>query len=169
MKKTAEMTAAENTTATQETTANAAPHPAEVEAAQLRVALADERIKTEALSRRCIRLGEALDEALLAEDIQIEADMLNVVNRHNRRYEAMRVANIRRKAQAKKAAMAYAKACKRNALSMSIAFAASFTAIALGIVGFIPHVAAAIVAGISLVAFGWTLSDFAYLLRRCGK
>ena len=58
------------------------PSQSENELKRLRAELADERIKTEALSHRCIRLGEALDAALLAENNRTDKHHTTKVNQN---------------------------------------------------------------------------------------
>ena len=155
-----------------EQTANAKEtprHPAEIEANRLRIELNNERIKTDALSRRCIRLGEALDAALLAEDKRFEKEMFAHINGNCYHREAMSVAAKRRRAQERKMAKAFDKACAKNAVSLCASVVVGFIAIILGFVGFIHAAVAAIITGGALIFFGWALNDCAYLLGRCDK
>lgn len=145
------------------------PHPAEIEAERLRRELCDERTKTEALSHRCIRLGEALDAALLAEDNRTEKSMFDHINGNCYHRKALKIANKRRMVHEQKMAEAFENACTKNAISLCASFVVCLVAIILGFVGFIHTAVAAILAGCALMAFGWALNDCAYLLGRCGK
>lgn len=145
------------------------PHPAEIEADNLRNALVDERIKTDVLARRCIRLSEALDAAILAEDNRVEKSMFDHINDNHDHREELIAANKRRLVHEQKMAKAYRKACRKNALALSISAVAVFAALLLGFTGFLHAVLAAILAGIGLTAFGWALNDCVYLLGRCDK
>ena len=145
------------------------PTPAEIENKRLRQELADERSKTEALSRRCIRLGEALDAAILAEENRTEKSMFDHINGNCYHREALQVAARHRKVQERRMAKAFENACTKNALSLCASFVVSLVAIILGFVGFIHAAVAAIVACGALMAFGWALNDCFYLLGRCGK
>ena len=145
------------------------PSQSENELKRLRAELADERIKTEALSHRCIRLGEALDAALLAENNRTEKDLFDHINGNCYHRKAMAVANQRRQVRERKMAEAFENACTKNAISLCASFVVCLVAIILGFVGFIHTAVAAILAGCALMAFGWALNDCAYLLGRCGK
>lgn len=155
--------------------ANAPKHPAEIENARLRLELADERIKTEALARRCIRLGEDLDAAIKAEDDRTESDMFAIVNCHFDRRMAEAVAKEIRIRSRKAAAIAKnrisirkqkaADACKRNAVAMVLASMAGFTSVIFSITGFINPTLGTAIVGLCLIAFGWTLSACIHLLR----
>ena len=59
---------------TEETKTTDRRHLAEIENARLRLELEEERTKTDALSRHCIRLGKALDAAI---------DVYNSCNHHS--------------------------------------------------------------------------------------
>lgn len=154
------------------------PHPAEIAADKLRIELAEERYKTEALSRRCIRLGEALDAAIRAENDRYEQDMFGFVNDNCFQREAM-VANEERRRQnsmdklsrrlerEKKAAEANKKALKKSALCLALSFAAGFATVALGFAGYVHTGLAAAAVGVALVAFGWFLNNCVSLLGRC--
>lgn len=159
----------ETNEAMQEAEAVAAPHPAEVEAANLRMALADERVKTEALARRCIRLGDALDAAIMAEDNRIEQSMFAHINGNHCHREELIAAAKRRMVHEQKMAKAHRKACRKNAVALSISAVAVFAALLLGFTGFIHTVFAAILAGAGLMAFGWALNTCVYLFGRCDK
>ena len=171
MKKTSnDMPKLENETVTPDMEATqAAPHPAEIEADRLRIELSNERIKVEALSRRCIRLGEALDAAILAEDNRVEKDMFNHINGNCHHRKAMIAENKRRKAHERKMAEAFEDACTKNAIALCASALVAFGAIILGYAGFIHTAVAAIIAGGAAIAFGWALNDCAYLLGRCAK
>lgn len=149
--------------------AKTTPTPAEIENIRLRQELADERVKSEALSYRCIRLGEALDAAILAEDNRIEKNMFDHINGNCYHRKALSVSAKRRRVQERRMAEAFENACTKNAISLCASFAVSLVAIILGFVGFIHAAVAAIVAGGALMAFGWALNDCFYLLGRCGK
>lgn len=144
-------------------------HPAEIEAARLRIELNNERIKTDALSRRCIRLGEALDAALLAEDKRTEKDMFDHINGNCYHRKAMRIATKRRRLQEQKMAEAFEDACTKNAITLCVAAVSCIASIILGFAGFIHSALAAIIAAGSLLVFGWALNDCVYLLGRCDK
>lgn len=145
------------------------PHPAEVEAERLRRELCDERTKTEALSRRCIRLGVALDAALKAEENRTESDMFAIINCNCDRRKATAATEKRRMAAEKKAGIALERACKHNAVLLTASAVLGFTTALLGFAGFINAVAAAVFGCIFALAFGWALNDCFYLLGRCGK
>lgn len=156
---------AENTEIKQETAIN----PVSDETDNLRNALAEERFKTEVLARRCIRLGEALDAAILAEDNRVEKSMFDHINNNCYHREELIAANKRRIALEHKLAKAYRKACRKNAVALTFSAVAVFAALLLGFTGFIHSVFAAILAAIGLMAFGWALNDCVYLLGRCEK
>lgn len=146
----------------------------ETETENLRKALADERVKNEALSRRCIRLGEALDAALRAEDNRVEKRMFGIINRNCYRKialeenrKAMLAERKRRIAHDKQAAAAYEKACHRNATALCGSAVIGFSAVIFGFAGFIHTALAATIAGVALMAFGWSLNTCVYLLGRC--
>lgn len=133
----------------------------ELEIANLRAALADERIKTEALSRRCIQLSAALDE-----DAKTEKEMIDMVNRNSarRKAEAAAKKRLRKKQQEIEA---YEKACTRNAVALGLSMVIGSGAVILSIAGIIHPVLGAVIAGVSMIAFGWALNDCVYLLGRC--
>lgn len=175
MKKTDGMAPLEQTP-TQEIDPAKVTHPAEVQVANLRKALADERVKTEALSRRCIRLGEALDAAILAEDNRVEKDMFNHINGNCYRKTALeenRNAMVARQKRIwenqKKAAEAYDKAIRKNAFSLGTSAVIGFGALIFGYAGFIHSALATTIAGTAAVAFGWALNTCVYLFGRCEK
>jgi hypothetical protein len=155
-----------------------APRPVEAEADSLRIELAEERFKTEALSRRCIRLGEALEAAIRAENDRYEQDMFGFVNDNCFQREAM-VANEERRRQnsmdklsrrmerEKKAAEAAKKALKKSAAWLAVSFAGGFSAVLLGFGGYVHATLATAAAGVALVAFGWCLNTCVSLLGRC--
>ena len=159
----------ETVTPDMEAATQEAPHPAEIEADRLRIELNNERIKTDALSRRCIRLGEALDAAILAEDNRVEKDMFNHINGNCYHRKAMTAANKRRKANERKMAEAFEDACTKNAIALCASALVAFGAIILGYAGFIHSAVATIVAGCAVMAFGWALNDCVSLLGRCSK
>lgn len=151
-------------------TANMAPpHPAVFEAERLHRELAEERTKTEALSRRCIRLGQALDAALEAEENRTERDMFDIINCNYERRKAAAAAEKRRRVAKRKAVAGIKKACRRNAVALTVSAVLGFTAALLGFAGFIPAIVATVIGGIFALAFGWALNDCVYLLGRCGK
>lgn len=164
-KKTEGMKPLEHNPTTQET--ETTPHPAVIEAEQLRRMLSDERTKTEALSRRCIRLGEALDAAIRAEENRTEKDMFATINGNCYHRKALVAEGNYRMARARKAAAAYEKACQRNATSLGISAVIGFGAILFGFAGFIHTAVAATIAGVAAIAFGWSLNTCVYLLGRC--
>ena len=142
-------------------------HPAEIEAERLRAELADERAKTDALARRCIRLGEALDAALKVEDDRTESDMFSIINGNHEHRKAVAAAEKRRRAAEKKEIAALERSCKRNAVFLTASAVFGFTAAILGFAGLI-HAAIASVLGCAFaIAFGWALNDCVYLLGRC--
>lgn len=163
MKKTDE----KSTVAMDATGAEATRHPAEIEADRLRNELCEERIKVNVLSRRCIRLGEALDAAIQAEDDRIEKGVFDIINSNSANREALLVEGKRRIASQKKAVAEYEKACKRNAISLACSTVIAFGAIIFGFAGLVHAALAATIAGIAITAFGWALNDCVYLLRRC--
>ena len=154
---------------------NATKHPAEIENARLRLALAEERTKTEALARRVIRLGEDLDAANKAEDDRAESDMFAIVNGHFDRRIAEAVAEEIRIRSHKAATIAKnrnsirkqkaADSCKRNAVTMVLASIVGFTSVILGITGFVNPILGASIVGLCLIAFGWTTSACIHQLR----
>ncbi len=145
------------------------PAQADIELERIRIELADEKSKTDALSRRCIRLSEALDAAILAEDNRQEKDMFNHINGNCYHRKAMIAAGKRRMTQERRMAEAFENACTKNAISLCASFVVCLVAIILGFVGFIHTAVAALVAGGALMAFGWALNDCFYLLGRCDK
>ena len=151
--------------------------PSEVET-QLRNELNEERIKTEALSRRCIRLGDALDAAIRAEDDRIEQDMFDHINdncyqrevitaHEERRRQYSTDKQYRRLERERKEAAAIKKALKKSALLLAFSFIGGFGSGVLGFAGYIHAYVAATMVAIALVAFGWAMNDCAYLLGRC--
>lgn len=158
--------------------ANDAPHPAEIEADSLRLELADEKVKTDALARRCIRLGEALEAALRADENRVERDMFDHINGNSFRREAMDTAEecrrrysmdkqYRRLEREKKAAEANKKALKKSAVWLALSVTGGFAAVALGVAGYVHTTLATAATGIALVAFGWCLNNCVSLLGRC--
>lgn len=145
------------------------PHPAEIEAERLRAELADERLKTDALARRCIRLSDALEAALKDEEDRTERDMFAIINGNYEHRKAVAAAEKRRRAAEAKTAAALAKACRRNAFVLTASAVLGLTAAILGFAGLIPATAAAIGGCIFAIAFGWALNDCVYLLGRCSK
>lgn len=166
MKKTEEMTTMQNPTA-QSTAKIADPHPAVVEAENLRKALSEEQIKTEALSRRCIKLGVALDAALRVENDRIEKEMIGMVNEHSEKRKVEEVARKRRIAREKKEAEAYKKACTRNAVALGLSVVICFLSAMFGFAGIINPAIGAVIACISFIAFGWSLNTCVALIGRC--
>lgn len=166
MKKTEGMKPLERTT-THETQSSATPHPAEVEAENLRKALSEEQIKTEALSRRCIKLGVALDAALRVENDRIEKEMIGMVNEHSDKRKAEEIARKRRIAYEKKAAEAYKKACTRNTIALGLSTLLCFLSVMFGFAGIINPAIGAVTACISFIAFGWSLNTCITLIGRC--
>lgn len=150
--------------------------PEELEIERLRKELGDERVKVDALSRRCIRLGEDLDAAVRADENRTEKDMFDTINGNCYRKTALEenrkalvAANKRRIANDKKAAAAYEKACRKNAFALGASAVIGFGALIFGYAGFIHGALAATIAGASAVAFGWALNTCVYLLGRCEK
>lgn len=146
--------------------APAAQHPAEAEVARLRAELGDERIKTDALSRHCIRLGEALDAAGLAEEARTEADIFAAVNHNSDRRTADAIAKRRKAIRKRKAEIAYELACSRNLFFMGVNILVALTAFILNIAGIITPGWWAAISAICLIAFGWSLNTCLRLLRR---
>lgn len=163
------MKTATNEKPTAKPNADTARHPAEIEADRLRAELCEERIKTEALSRRCIKLSGALDAAILAEENRAEKSMFDHINGNCYHRKAIVVAGKHRSAYERKMAKVYRKACKRNAFALCASAVATFAAILFGFTGIIHTVFAAILTGCALMAFGWALNDCVYLLGRCKK
>lgn len=143
--------------------------PEELEIERLRKELGDERVKVAALSRRCIRLGEALDAAILAEENRTENDMFNIINGNNLHRKALKAEWKRRCVHDKKVAADREKACKKNAFALCASAVIGFGALIFGYAGFIHGALAATIAGASAVAFGWALNTCVYLLGRCEK
>lgn len=144
-------------------------HPAEIEADRLRLELADERTKTNALSRRCIQLDEALDAALKEVEDRTERDMFAIINGNCDRRKVIAAKEKRRRAAEDKAIAALERACKRNAVFLTVSAVVGFTAAIFGFAGLIHAVTASVTGCISAIAFGWALNDCVYLLGRCGK
>ena len=145
------------------------PHPAVIEAENLRNALADERTKTEALARRCIRLGSALDAAIRADENRQEKDMFAHINGNCYHRKALTAEGMRRRELERKAAEKFEDACKKNAFALGASFVVGFAAVIFGFAGFIHTALAATIAGAALIGFGWALNDCVYLLGRCEK
>ena len=143
--------------------------PAEIEVERLRKELGDERVKVDALSRRCIRLGEALDAAVRADENRTEKDMFNIINGNCYHRKALKAEWKRRCVYDKKVAAAREKACKKNAFALCASAVIGFGALIFGYAGFIHGALAATIAGASAVAFGWALNTCVYLLGRCEK
>ena len=165
MKKTAGMTNPVEQNTPRETIQELSP--AEIENECLRKALAEEQIKTEALSRRCIRLGTALDAVLRAEDNRIEKEIIDLVNEHSDQRKAEEIARKRRMANARKAARAYKKACTRNSVALGLSMVICFLSAMLGFAGIINPAIGAVIACISFIAFGWSLNTCVTLIGRC--
>lgn len=146
---------------TEGTKTQANPHPAEIESAKLRLELADERTKTEALARRCIRLGEALDAALKAEGDRAEIDMFAIVNSNCDRRKAAAIAKNRISIRKQKAA----DDCKRNSVAVVLTSMIAFISVILSITGIINPILGTAIVGICLITFGWTMSACIHLLR----
>ena len=142
-------------------------NPEAMELDRLRIELHNEKIKTVALSRRCIRLGEALDAAISAEDNRVEANLFGIINKNAVHKEAAAIARKRSRAREKNAAVRYEKACKQNAILIGASAAVGFGAVLFGFAGFIHTVLASTIAGASLIAFGWALNTCVNLLGRC--
>ena len=146
------------------------PHKkADNELARLRKELAEERIKTEALSRHCIELGKALDAAEKAKDARIENDMFKIVNENCDHRRAVAAAEKHRRAVEKKTAAYLDRACKRNSVFLSVSAVLGLTAALLGFTEYIGPVTACVTGAIFAMAFGWALNDCVYLLGRCNK
>lgn len=144
-------------------------HPAEIENERLRRELAEERIKTEALSRRCIRLGEALDAAILAEDNRVESNMFAIINENCDNRMVVAAAENTRREKKKKELAALNKACKQNAVDLALAATIVLSATILGFSGLLHFALAALFAVVGLICLGWSLNNCVYLLGRCGK
>lgn len=143
--------------------------PAEIELESLKRELADEKLKTSVLSKRCILLGKALEAFQAAENDRNDAEVISLVNGTYYRREALKDAEKHRKAKEKKAIKAYERACKRNAIALAASVVIGFSAMLFGFVGFINSALAAVFAGVAMTAFGWSLNDCVYLLGRCEK
>lgn len=146
-----------------------ARHPAEIEAEQLRAELAEERIKTDALSRHCIKLRRALDDARTDLNRIADAGVIGIVNGRQERLQAEKDNEKRRKIREEKALAEFDKACRRNAVSLIVNASIGFAAFILGCVDFIPTLASCIVTGISLFVFGWLMNNCIRLFGRCAK
>lgn len=168
-KETKEMPKLENAAAENAINPETVTHPAEVEAHNLRNALADERIKTDALARRCIRLAEALDAAILAEDNRVESNMFAIINGNCDNHRALATAENNRREKRKKEMAALDKACKRNAVDLTLAATIAIAAMILGLTGLVHIAIAALFSIAGLIFFGWSLNDCVYLLGRCSK
>jgi hypothetical protein len=151
------------------TPAEVNPTEAENELEALRKELAEERFKTDALSRRCILLGKALEQAQTEANKYADAEAMALVNGRHYHLQALEAAQKRRRAREEKAIAAYEKACNRNAILLCITAIIGFTSLILGFTGFIHPVFSALMEGVSLLAFGWLLNDCVYLLGRCDK
>lgn len=145
----------------------AEPTPAEIELEKIKQELAEEKIKTATLSKRCILLGKALETLQATENDRNDAEVISLVNGTYYRREALKDAEKRRRVQEKKDAEAYEKACKRNAIALAVPAVIGFSAMLFGFVGFIHTALAALITGVSLLAFGYALNDCVYLLGRC--
>jgi hypothetical protein len=137
------------------------PTPEQTEIANLRNALAEEQIKTEALSRRCIRLGDALEAAIRAEDIRAEKAMFDAVNENSDKRKAAAIARKHRSIRRRKAS----DACMRNSFAMALASMIAFVAVIFSTAGIINPTLGIAIVGFCLIAFGWTLSACIHLLR----
>ena len=148
------------------TVANSPKHPAEIENARLRLELAEERTKTEALARRVIQLGIDLDAANKAEDDRNERDIFATVNKNSAKRKAAAVAKKRRLIRRQKEAAAYEAACVRNSSTMVMSALVgffSYICIAAGILT--PAWGTAIIA-LCILTLGWSLNTCIQLLRR---
>jgi hypothetical protein len=136
-------------------------HPAEIENAKLRLELADERTKTEALARHCIKLGEAFEAAIEAEDDRAESDMFAIINSNCDRRKAAAIARKRRDIRRRKAS----DACMRNSFAMVLASMIALVAVVFCTTGIINPTLGTVIVGSCLIAFGWTSSACIHLLR----
>lgn len=133
-------------------------HPAEIENAKLRLELADERTKTEALARHCIKLGEALEAAI--ED-RTESDMFAIINGNCDRRKAAAIARKRRDIRRRKAS----DACMRNSFAMVLTAMIALVAVVFCTTGIINPTLGTVIVGSCLIAFGWTSSACIHLLK----
>lgn len=133
-------------------------HPAEIENAKLRLELADERTKTEALARHCIKLGEALEAAI---DDRAESDMFAIINGNCDRRKAAAIARKRRDIRRRKAS----DACMRNSFAMVLVAMIALVAVVFCTTGIINPTLGTVIVGSCLIAFGWTSSACIHLLR----
>lgn len=133
-------------------------HPAEIENAKLRLELADERTKTEALARHCIKLGEALEAAI--ED-RTESDMFAIINGNCDRRKAAAIARKRRNIRRRKAS----DACMRNSFAMVLVAMIALVAVVFCTTGIINPTLGIVIVGSCLIAFGWTSSACIHLLK----
>lgn len=144
--------------------ADGKPTEAEKELEALRKELLEERTKNEALGRRCILLGMALEKAQSEANGYADGEVLGVVNGRHYHLKALEAAQKHRRAQEKKAIAAYEKACKSNAKRMGLAFVISALAVFFGIKGFIHPTIAVLMVIIDLLALGWLFNDCVSLL-----
>ena len=149
------------------TKATATRHPAEIEADRIRIQLHNERIKTDALSRRCIQLGAELDAYILANESRTEKDMFDTINGNCYHRRALKLDTRRNRAYEKRMAKAYEDACTKNALTLFVSLVGVLGSVIFGVAGLLNGAFAAAIAGVALIAFGWALNDCVYLLRRC--
>ena len=141
--------------------------PAEMEADKLRIELNNERIKVNALSRRCIQLSAEHDAAIIAENNRIEQDMFDHINGNCYHKKAVTIASKRRNARHKKMAEFYSKALKKNAACLCGEVLITLVAILFGFASIIHSILAVILVVVSLIAFGWSLNNCVYLIGRC--
>jgi hypothetical protein len=147
------------------------PTEAEKELEALRKELSVERTKNEALGRKCILLGMALEKAQANVNGYADGEVLGVVNGRHYHLKALEAAQKHimeqekhRRAQEKKAIAAYEKACKSNAKRLGLAFVIGALAVFFGIKGFIHPAIAVLMVIVDLLALGWLLNDFVSLL-----
>ena len=151
---------------TEETKTTDCRHPAEIENARLRLELEEERTKTDALSRHCIRLGKALDAAIEAKENRLEQDMFAAVNENSEKRNAAAIAKKRSMIRKKKEAAAYEAACMRNTSTMAMSAVVGFFSYICIVAGILNIVWGSVIIAICVLTLGWSLNTCIRLLRR---
>ena len=141
---------------------------ATVELEALHIQLAEERFKNEALSRQVVRLGQALDAAVRADDERIEGDMICIVNANN----AKRSANERKAAEIDAKNKAICKSFMRharvNAATIGLSVTAATFSIVAGHYGVISPVVSTALSFVTLPIVGWAIHECALLFKFTG-
>ena len=154
------------TTENSSAVATAPKHHAEIENARLRLELADERTKSDALARRCIQLGVDLDAELLEKDNRFEKDMFATVNKNSAKRKAEAIEKKRRLIRRRKDAAAYEAACMRNTSTMGMSAVIGFFSYICIAAGILPMKWGVVIIALCILTLGWSLNTCIRLMRR---